>query len=524
MTDTAKMTQATSDAAALQVAMTGAVLEPGDAGYDDARTVWNGDIDRRPAIIARCTSPEDVAAALAHAQTAGLRVAVRGAGHGFWGAAVPEGGLMIDLSPLDQVTVDPEARRARCGGGAKLAALDVATQEHGLAVTAGTVSHTGVGGLTLGGGFGWLTSQYGLTIDNLESAEVVLADGRCVRASATEHPELFWALRGGGGNFGVVTEFEFRLHQVGPIVHLGFLFVEQERAAHAIRTARDEFRKLPPGCTPAIACINAPPAPFVPESQHFVPGVGVIVVGFGTAEEHAAAIAPLQEALSPLFDAAMPLPYVALQQMLDEDAVWGVRTYAKGLYLDEISDATAEVIADRAARRGSPLSKIQIFPMIGAYREVGEDDTAWGGRRDNNYILAIEGVTPDQESHRAHRHDSAAPRWPPDVPAGPARPRPPDDQRCPRLARRPTKLVQRTGRPYSARRGAGPRCRRRRAHRGAPRALRGDRRTDRPRSRIARLPTAGAEPSPPHSPRARPPAGASAACGTEAARPPGRLR
>jgi hypothetical protein len=174
--------------------------------------------------------------------------------------------------------------------------------------------------------------------------------------------------------------------------------VEQERAAHAIRTARDEFRKLPEGFTPAIACINAPPAPFVPESHHFAPGVGVIVIGFGTGEEHAAAIAPLRAALSPLFDAALPLPYVALQQMLDDAAFWGIHAYSKGLYLDEISDETAEVIAERAGRRGSPMSEILIFPMLGAYREVGEDDTAWGGRRDVNYAMAIEGLAPDPGS------------------------------------------------------------------------------------------------------------------------------
>ncbi len=395
------MTRTTSDVTVLRAAMDGVVLEPGDEGYDEARDVYNGDIDRRPAVIARCTSPDDVAAALAHAQTTGLRIAVRGGGHGYWGAA--EGELMIDLSPLDAVAVDPVARRARCGGGAKLAQLDAATQEHGLAVTAGTVSHTGVGGLTLGGGFGWLTAKHGLTIDNLESAEVVLADGRCVRASAAEHPDLFWALRGGGGNFGVVTEFEFRLHDVGPIVQFGFLFVEQDRAAHALRAARDEFPKLPAGFQAAVVCSNAPPAPFVPESHHFAPGVGVIVVGFGTPEEHAAAIAPLREALSPLFDAAVPLPYVALQQMLDDHMFWGVHTYAKGLYLDDLSDTAAEVIAERAGRRGSPLSQILIFRMGGAYAEVGDDDTAWSGRRDIKYAMVVEGLAPDPDTFVGER-------------------------------------------------------------------------------------------------------------------------
>ena len=386
------------DHAALRAVMNGPVVSPADPGYDEARAVWNGDIDRRPAVIARCTGPADVAAALAYAQEVGLRVAVRGGGHGYWGAAVPEGGIMIDLSLLDSVTVDPEARRARVGGGAKLAQLDAATQEHGLAVPAGTVSHTGIGGLTLGGGFGWLTRQFGLSIDNLESAEIVLADGRVVRASTTEHPDLFWAIRGGGGNFGVVTEFEFRLHPVGPLVHLGLFFVEQERAAHALRTARDHFEDLPANTTPGIACISAPPAPFVPPEHHFRPGAAIMVVGFGTAEEHAAAVAPLQAALEPLFEAVMPLPYVALQQMLDEGAFWGVRAYTKGLYLDELSDSAIDIVVDRTGRRDAPMSQLLIFPFGGAYAQVADADTAWGGRRDARYLVAIEGIAPDPES------------------------------------------------------------------------------------------------------------------------------
>jgi FAD/FMN-containing dehydrogenase len=391
------MTQTISDLDALRAAMGGPVFVAGDDGYEQARAIWNGDIDRRPAVVTRVHGPTDIAVALAYARTQGLEVAVRGGGHGYWGAAVPERGLMIDLSALDTVAVDPQARRARCGGGASLAQLDAATQAHGLAVPAGTVSHTGVGGLTLGGGFGWLTPLHGLSIDNLESCEVVLADGRCVRASASEHPDLFWALRGGGGNFGVVTEFEFRLHPVGPMVQLGMVFVEQDRAAHALRTARDCFRALPPGISPAIACISAPPAPFVPPQHHFAPGVAVIVVGFGTPEEHAAALAPVREALDPLFDAAMPIPYVALQQMLDDGAFWGVRAYTKGLYLDELPDAAIDTIAERLPARTSPLSELLIFPFGGAYAEVGEEDTAFGGRRDMKYVIAIECLTPDPE-------------------------------------------------------------------------------------------------------------------------------
>jgi len=387
----------------LRAAMDGTVLVPGDPDYDGARLIWNGAIDRYPAVVARCASPADVAEALACARERGLEVAVRGGGHGYWGAAVPEQGLMIDLSPLDGVTVDPVTRRARVGGGAKLAQLDAACQEHGLAVPAGTVSHTGVGGLTLGGGFGWLTPLHGLSIDNLESAEVVLADGRCVRASADEHPDLFWALRGGGGNFGVVTEFEFRLHPVGPVVHLGMLFVEQDRAAHAIRTARDAYGSVPAGISPAIACICAPPAPFVPEQHHGAPCVAAIMVGFGTPEEHAAALAPLREALDPLFEVVMPLPYVALQQMLDEGAFWGVRSYTKGLYLDELPDTAVDVLAERLPGRVSPLSQVLVFPFGGAYAEVADADTAFGGSRSMKWVIAMEGNAPDPDTYARDR-------------------------------------------------------------------------------------------------------------------------
>ncbi|MEU7818532.1 FAD-binding oxidoreductase [Pseudonocardia sp. NPDC049154] len=393
MTSTARY-----DVEALRARMGGTVLLPGDVGYDEARSVWNGEIDKRPAVIARCTGPDDVAEALRYAREEGLEVAVRGGGHGYWGAAVPERGLMIDLSPLDSVVVDPEARRARCGGGAKLAQLDAATQAHGLATPAGTVSHTGVGGLTLGGGFGWLSRLHGLSIDNLESAEIVLADGRCVRASATEHPDLFWAIRGGGGNFGVVTEFEFRLHPVGPMVHLGLLFVEQERAAHALRAARDWFDGVPEGISPAVACISAPPMPMVPEEHHFRRGVGVIVVGFGSAEEHASAVVPLREALDPLFEVLTPIPYVGLQQMLDEASPWGIHSYTKGLYLDAMPDEVVETLAERLPGMTSPMSEVLIFPFGGAYAEVGDDDTAFGGGRGLRYVIAIEAIAPDSET------------------------------------------------------------------------------------------------------------------------------
>jgi FAD/FMN-containing dehydrogenase len=381
----------------LRAGVSGTVLLAGDEGYDAARSVWNGAIDKRPAVIVRCAGPDDVAAGLRYAQEVGLEVAVRGGGHGYWGAAVPEGGMMIDLSPLDHVAVDPETRRARVGGGATLGKLDAATQEHGLAVPAGTVSHTGVGGLTLGGGWGWLTRLHGLTIDNLESAQVVLADGRCVRASLDEHPDLFWALRGGGGNFGVVTEFEYRLHPVGPLVQLAMLFVEQERAAHALRTVRDLLPALSPTTSSGVACISAPPAPFVPTEHHFARVAAVILVGFGSDDEHAADVAAVREQLRPMFEMVTPLPYTALQQSLDDGSAWGTMAYAKGLYLDELTDSTADALAACLPGRRAPHSEVLILPLAGAFNEVSDDATAYGGSRSLRYVVAIECQAPDAE-------------------------------------------------------------------------------------------------------------------------------
>ena len=382
----------------------GRLLRPGDHGYDAARGIWNGAIDRRPALIARCQSPADVAAALAHAQTSGLDVAVRGGGHNYWGAAVAENGVMIDLSGLDRVIVDAEARRVRCGGGATQAQLDAAAQQHGLAVTGGTVSHTGIGGLTLGGGMGWLTRRCGLTIDNLESAEVVLADGRCVRASATEHPDLLWALTGGGGNFGVVTEFEFRLHPVGPLVHLGLLFWGLDRSADALRVARDVVDDLPRDAGAMIVALNAPPASFVPESHRFAPGIALIVIGFSGAEHHTAILAPPLAALAPSFEFSTELPYTAVQQMLDEGAPYGaVHAYGKALYLDELSDAAIDVVADLLPAKTSPMSLLPIFPLGGAFADVADTDTAFGGRRSARFAFNMDAVALDPQGMAADR-------------------------------------------------------------------------------------------------------------------------
>ncbi len=273
----------------------GRLIGPSDADYDDARSLWNADFDRRPALIARCTSSDDVAIALAEARDRGWEVAVRGGGHSYTGASGVDDGLVIDLTEMRAVDVDPVARRATVGGGATWADFDAATQEHGLASTGGIVSHTGVGGLTLGGGMGWLVREHGLAIDNLVAAEVVTADGRTLRTSAEVYPDLFWALRGGGGNFGVVTSFTFRLHPVGPDVHVGLLFWELGRGARALAMIRDRTPTMPHRTGVLVAAgLTAPPAPFVPEQHHAAVGNALIVAGFGTAEEHAAALAPFR--------------------------------------------------------------------------------------------------------------------------------------------------------------------------------------------------------------------------------------
>ncbi|MEU1546116.1 FAD-binding oxidoreductase [Nocardia sp. NPDC005745] len=388
-----------SDLEALRSTMDGPVFGPGDTGYDRARAIWNADIDRHPAVIAQCVSPGDVAAALAFGRERGLEISVRGGAHSYSGTAVGEGGLMINLSALKGVVVNPEAERARVGGGATMADLDAATQAYGLAVTGGVVSDTGVGGLTLGGGMGWLTRMAGLAIDNLVSAQVVIADGQVLRASENENADLFWALRGGGGNFGVVTEFEYRLHHVGPEVHLGLLFWDMPDGTDALRLIREFIPTLPRRSGALIAlAMSAPPAPFVPERYHGRAGHALIVAGFGTAEEHTAAVAPIREALPPLFEFLGPVPYAGLQRMLDGAAPWGLRGYEKALDLGDFSNDVIAVLTANAVEKTAPLSFMPIFPLSGAFSTVGEDDTAFGGARTPHYGCNITAMAPDAET------------------------------------------------------------------------------------------------------------------------------
>jgi len=394
----------------LRTSMQGAVLAPVDDGYDDARRLWNAAIDKRPAVIARCQSAEDVSAAVKFAVKRGLEIAVRGGAHNPGGSSSVDDGMMIDLSLLNQVTVDPVAKRARVGGGALLGQLDAAAQEYGLATPAGVVSHTGVGGLTLGGGMGWLSRKHGLSIDNIVSVQVVTADGQIRRAAEDENPDLFWAVRGGGGNFGVVTEFEFRLHDVAPMIQFGLLFWDLSQGAQMLRVAREVLAKLPPEVNVITGAINAPPAPFVPEQHHFQPGYAMVVIGFGSAEEHARVLDEIRTALPPLVDFAGPMPYLALQQMLDEANAWGFHAYDKGFYLDDFSDEAIEVITKYMPRKQSPGSVLLFYRLDQAYSAVADDATAFSGSRAPGYAGFIIAVCPTPEMLE-HDRDWARSFW-----------------------------------------------------------------------------------------------------------------
>jgi FAD/FMN-containing dehydrogenase len=373
----------------LSAEMDGPVVAPGDPDFDERRRVFNGEIDRRPSAIARCTSAADVVTAIRFAREHQLEVSVRGGAHNTAGTAICDDGLMIDLSLMNTVTVDPDARRVRVGGGARLADMDAATQAHGLAVPCGMVSQTGIGGLALGGGMGWLTRRYGLSIDNLVSAEVVTADGRVLRAAADEHPDLFWAIRGGGGNFGVVTAFEFRLNEAGPLVQFALFFWGLDQGTEALRLAREITAAMPPGINVVFGGLSAPPAPFVPEQHHFAPGYVLMLTGFGSAEEHAEFVTRIRGSLPPLFDLVTPMPYVQLQQLVDGGFAFGLYRYEKGSYIEDLSDPVIEVLTEHVARRKSPLSSLLFYRLDGAFSRVGDEDTAFSGGRSPRYAAFI---------------------------------------------------------------------------------------------------------------------------------------
>jgi FAD/FMN-containing dehydrogenase len=377
----------TDPAAPLRARFSGELLVAGDPGYDDARLVFNRMIDRRPAVIACCTTREDVAAAVGFGRDHGLEIAVRCGGHSVAGLSTCDDGLLIDLRGLDRITVDPRARTARAGGGVLWGELDAATQRHGLHTPGGRVTTTGVGGFTLGGGYGWSSSKHGLACDNLLSAEVVLADGTIVTASPDDHPELLWGLRGGGGNFGVVTELEFRLHRLGPIVLAGLMLFEIERAGEVVRGWRDRADAAPDELSTACVVINAPPEPFVPPELQGRPAVAIAALHVGDAEQGAETVQPLRE-LRPAVDLVAPMPYTAFQAAQDASAPPGLRSYWRGEYLHELSDAAIDVFLAHAVELTAlaPLNQAVLFRVGQAIARIPAAGGAFS-QRDANYLF-----------------------------------------------------------------------------------------------------------------------------------------
>jgi hypothetical protein len=386
------------------------VVLPDDAGndYDKLRAVWNGAVDRRPAAIVRAGSVEDVVTVVGYARETGQELAVRCGGHSLPGFSTTDGGIVLDLSEMKGVEVDAEERIARVQGGSTWADYDAATHAHGLASTGGLISTTGVGGLTLGGGIGWLVRRCGLSCDNLVGAEVVLADGSVVRADSGTNPDLLWGLRGGGGNFGVVTSFEFRLYPVKDVL-AGILMFPAERASEVLRHYRNWARDLPDELSTLAAFTVAPPMPFVPEELHMKRVIGIIGCHAGDAAEGEALLQPLL-ALDPPIQMVAPMPYPALQTMLDESAPAGLQNHFKGGYLDQLSDAAIDVLVSQASRRKSDLSELHLHHMGGAVARVGEDDTAVSNRgAEFAYnVIAMWEDPADVEVHRGWARETSA--------------------------------------------------------------------------------------------------------------------
>jgi FAD binding domain/Berberine and berberine like len=365
---------------ALETSFRGQLVRPGDSGYDEHRKVWNGSIDRSPALIARCAGVADVIAAMRFARDSGLRVAVRGGGHSFPGLSVCDGGIVVDLGPMRGIRVDPQTRTARAQAGVLWGELDRETQAFGLATTGGIVTHTGIAGLTLGGGIGWLQRKYGLTIDQLISVDLVTANGEFVKASAEENPDLFWGLRGGGGNFGIVTEFEFRLHPVGPTVLAGPVFWPMEKSPEVLRFYRDWIADAPDDLMTIVIHRKAPALPFVPPELHGRLVVAVACCYAGPVDEGEQVVRPLKAFGSPVLDLCEPKPYLANQAMFDPSFPHGWWYYIRACDVAELSDDVIDITVEHALRIRSPLTAFPIWQMGGAVARASDDETAFNGR------------------------------------------------------------------------------------------------------------------------------------------------
>jgi len=367
----------------------GPLLRPGDQGWDDAVLIWNAMVARVPALVVQPTSAQDVAAAVGFARDHGMLLSIKGGGHNIAGTSIADGGLTLDMSRMRSVVVDPGARLAHVGPGCLVKHVDRATQEHGLATVLGMVSETGVAGLTLGGGFGYLARRFGWAVDNLEAVEIVTADGEIRTANRDENADLFWGIRGGGGNFGVVTRFTFRLHEVGPTITGGLIAWSAERADEVLATYRDLTESAPRELTAGAVVLTAPPAPFVPEKWHGQLIVGMLVCHSGRNAE--ADLAPVRALGDPVFDLITRKPYADQQSMLDDMDPKGLHQYWKAEYLPGLSSEYLNTFRDGALKVTSPLSYSVIFHIGGALNEHEDDDGAVGNRN-ARFISGFSGV------------------------------------------------------------------------------------------------------------------------------------
>jgi FAD/FMN-containing dehydrogenase len=386
----------------LRETIRGHVLRPGDDGYAEACRVWNGAYDdRRPALIVGCSGAADVAAAVGFARSNDLEVAVRGGGHSIAGFSTCDEGMVIDLSAMRAVHVDAAARRAHVGAGATWADVDHETQAHALATTGGLVSSTGVAGFTLGGGIGWLMRKHGLACDNLLSADVVTADGRLLHASESENADLLWGLRGGGGNFGIVTQFELELHPVGPVVYAGIVFFAAEHDAELLRLFGDWAPGVPDDITAALNLTTAPPLPVIPEQWHGKRVTGLIVVSAGPADEAEAQVRAFRELAEPVADLLGPMPYMAMQTLIDPLWPKGIHAYFKATNLKRLDDQLIERLCALHLSAPGPQCEIHVHQMGGAVARVGEGDTAFPERSMPFVVNAVTGWQ-DPDGAAAH--------------------------------------------------------------------------------------------------------------------------
>jgi FAD/FMN-containing dehydrogenase len=393
----------------LEARIAGDVLCAGDGGWEEAVRIWNGMVESVPALVVQPASAADVATLVDFAREHALRLSVKGGGHNIAGTAVADGGMMVDLARLRAIAVDPDARLVRVGAGCRLGDVDRATQEHGLATVLGFISRTGVGGLTLGGGLGYLTRRFGWTVDNLEEVEIVTADGRIRRASRDENADLFWALRGGGGNLGVVTRFTFRLHEVGPMVYGGLIAWPFARAEEILAAYRSLTAEAPRDLSVWLVLLHAPPAPFVPEEWRGRKICGMAVCYTGDLARAAQVVQPIRALGNPIVDLLREQPYVEVQSYLDDTEPAGMHYYWKTEYAAELGDELLASLRERFAACTIPGADLGILHLDGALGERAWDDGAVGNR-DVRYVIGIKGMwepgEPDGEGCQAWIRDA----------------------------------------------------------------------------------------------------------------------